>query len=73
MSADEWVALLRGTKLRPLMPVQNTRRMSERDLRAIYAFIKSLGALGTPAPAFVPPGIEPTKPYLLEEIVQPHK
>ncbi|MBI4194766.1 MAG: hypothetical protein HY526_06760 [Betaproteobacteria bacterium] len=47
------------------MPWFAPHDMSERDLRAIYRYIKSLGPAGGPAPAFVPPGREPKEPYVL--------
>ena len=39
--------------------------MDETDLRALYQFIRYLGPAGKPAPAYVPPGQEPTTPYAL--------
>ena len=41
---------------------QLVRAMKEEDRRAIYRFLKSLGATGEPAPAFLPPGQKSLKP-----------
>jgi len=54
--------------LRHDLPAQtgyNLNRMDESDLRALYRFIRSLGGAGQPAPAYVPPGQEPSTPYAL--------
>ena len=64
MSEDEWVRLLGRSEMAPPMPWFNLHRMSERDRRAIYRFIESLGAPGDSVPANVPPGEEPTTPYI---------
>jgi hypothetical protein len=32
------------------------------DLRAIYQYVKTLGPAGEPAPAYLPPGVEPKGP-----------
>jgi hypothetical protein len=39
--------------------------MSDEDLGAIYAFIKSLGAPGEAAPDYVAPGGKVTTPYVI--------
>jgi len=59
---DEWRANLKHAK-RPPMPWFNARQMSDEDLGALYQFIRSLGAAGNPAPAFVPPGQAVNTPY----------
>ena len=38
--------------------------MSDADLRAVYGYIRSLGAAGHPAPAYVPPGRKVATPYI---------
>lgn len=53
---DEWVAFARNLQSRPPMPSFNLNRMSEDDLRAVHAFVRSLQPLGEPAPDYVPPG-----------------
>jgi hypothetical protein len=38
------------------MPWFDVRAMSDADLRAIYAFMRTFGPAGEPAPAALPPG-----------------
>lgn len=53
---DEWVAFASNLQSRPPMPSFNLNQMSEEDLRAVYAFVRSLEPMGEPAPDYVPPG-----------------
>ena len=55
LTEQQWLAIAR-TPARPPMPWFALRDMSDDDLRAIYAFVRSLGPIGQPAPAYVPPG-----------------
>jgi mono/diheme cytochrome c family protein len=64
MSADAWVRYIAVTQPRPPMPWFNVRSLSEPDLRAIYAYIHSLGPAGEPMPDALPPGVTPKTPYL---------
>lgn len=64
MTEDAWVETLRTRKALPPMPWMNVNKMSEQDARAVYQYIKSLGPAGESVPAPVPPGEEPTTPYL---------
>jgi mono/diheme cytochrome c family protein len=59
---SEWRANLKSAK-RPPMPWFNVSHMSDEDLGALYHFIRSLGAAGSPAPAFVPAGQPVLTPY----------
>jgi hypothetical protein len=73
-SEDRWVQILRtadGGEGRPPMPYMNTAAMSDRDLRVMYRYIRSLGARGERAPRAVPAGQTPTTPYINFEPVQP--
>ncbi|MDB4886044.1 MAG: hypothetical protein JWN79_1482 [Gemmatimonadetes bacterium] len=66
-SENEWVRVLTtadGGDGRPPMPWMNTAQMSDRDLRAMYRYIKSLGARGERAPKAVPPDSEPRGSYI---------
>ena len=63
MSEDQWVKVAKTLKRRPPMPWFNLNEMKERDLRALYQFMVSLGDPGKPAPTFVPPDKEPKMPY----------
>lgn len=64
MTEDKWVVLLKTHDGRPPMPWGDVQRMNERDLRAMYRYIRSLGPAGKAAPRFVPPGREPVTPYV---------
>lgn len=61
---DAWVKYLHARTARPPMPWTAVNAMSEDDLRAMYAYIKSLGPAGELAPAYIPPGEEPKTPFL---------
>jgi len=64
MSEDEWVKYIKTLKARPPMPWWSTRETTEEDLRAMHAYIKSLGPAGAPAPAYLPPDQAPKPPYI---------
>ena len=63
MSDAQWVMHARAAR-RPPMPWFNLRTMSDADLRAIYAYLRSLGAGSDAAPAYVPPGEHVATPYI---------
>ena len=65
MTEDEWVSFARNLRARPPMPSVQLHQMSDEDLRALYAFVRQLAPLGDPAPNYLPPGQEPTTPYVL--------
>jgi mono/diheme cytochrome c family protein len=62
MTEAEWLRTARNMKARPPMPWFTFEAMSDRDLRAIYQYVKTLGPAGEPAPAYLPPGTEPKGP-----------
>jgi mono/diheme cytochrome c family protein len=64
MSEQQWVKHARTMTPRPPMPWFNMRAMTDADLKAIYAFTRSLGPGGEPAPKFLPPGTKPTGPVV---------
>lgn len=64
MTEDEWVKKAATLTTRPPMPWFNLHHMSERDLRAIYRYVRHLGPAGKPAPAYVPPERTPAGPYV---------
>lgn len=68
---DTFVQTLHERKALPPMPWMNVNQMSEQDARAVYRYIKSLGATGQHVPAAVPPDQEPTTPYLSLNPIQP--
>ena len=65
LTEEQWLATARQLKARPPMPWFTLNTMHEADLRALYQFLRYLGPAGQPAPAYVPPGQEPTTPYAL--------
>lgn len=59
----QWLAYTANLHTRPIMPDFMLRAMREHDRRAIYRFVRSLGAAGDPAPPALPPGTTPEPPY----------
>jgi mono/diheme cytochrome c family protein len=64
MTEADWVKYAKTLRTRPPMPWFNVNAMSEGDLRAMYRFIGSLGPVGSPAQAYVPPDKQPNPPYI---------
>ena len=64
VSEDAWVNTLHTRHANPPMPWMNVNKMSDRDGRALYQYIKSLGPKGEHVPQPVPPGQEPRTPYI---------
>ncbi len=64
LSQDEWIAYARSARSRPPMPWYVLRDMSDKDLIAIYKFVRYLGPAGEPMPKYVSPGEEPKGPYV---------
>jgi mono/diheme cytochrome c family protein len=64
MKADDFVTIVKARHDKPPMPWSQLNGMSESDLRAVFAFVKSLPVAGTDTPPYVPPGKEPTTPYV---------
>lgn len=62
-TVKEWIAHLRSLKTRPAMPWWTFRYLSDKDLADMYVYIRSLGASGKPAHAYVPPGQPSPPPY----------
>lgn len=63
LSESAWLTMARAP-MRPPMPTPSLRAMSDRDLVAMYRFIRSLGARGDAAPAYVGPGASVATPYI---------
>ena len=70
-SEDDFVKVVRAANGRPPMPWTSLHAMNDQDLRAVYRYIKSLGAGGEQTPQFVPPGQEPATPYINAMPVSP--
>jgi mono/diheme cytochrome c family protein len=64
LTEDQWVHLAKTAQFRPPMPWFALRDMSEEDLRSFHRFVRSLGAPGQPAPAYLPPGVEAKGPVI---------
>ncbi|MDE3020199.1 MAG: cytochrome C, partial [Nitrospirota bacterium] len=64
MTEDQWVQAARTLQARPPMPWFTLRGVHERDLRAMYRFIKHLGPAGEPAPSYLPTDQQPPQPYV---------
>ena len=58
LTPEQWLVVARRPA-RPPMPWFGLRDMTDADVLAIYHYVRSLGAAGQPAPAWVPPG-QPT-------------
>ena len=64
MTKAQWLEIARQPT-RPPMPWFALRDMSDEDLAALYDFIRSLGAAGPAAPAYVAPGQAVSTPVIL--------
>ena len=64
LNEEQWVIYMKGLRARPPMPFWSTGATTPEDLRAMYQFIRQLGPVGDPAPAFLPPGEEPKPPFI---------
>jgi mono/diheme cytochrome c family protein len=64
MTETQFVALARNPQLRPPMPWFVLRDMNERDVRAVYRYLKHAGPAGEPAPAYLPPDKTPNPPFV---------
>jgi len=64
MTEEQWVQKGRTFTSRPPMPWFAIQAMTDEDLRALYRYVRSLGAAGKPAPAYVMPLVTPRGPYV---------
>ncbi|WP_213958236.1 MULTISPECIES: c-type cytochrome [unclassified Variovorax] len=64
MSEQQWLQHARRMEPRPPMPWFNVRAMTDTDLKAIYAYTRSLGSAGVAAPAYLPPGTKANGPVV---------
>ncbi|MEW5770540.1 MAG: cytochrome C [Pseudomonadota bacterium] len=63
LSEAEWLTRARHP-MRPPMPWFNLKAMSERDLVALYRYVRHLGPAGEPAPQAAKPGEAVATPYI---------
>ncbi len=64
MTEAQWLEHAAKDRLPP-MPAYALQQMTRDDLKAIYAYVRSLGDPGEPAPAYVAPGGKVTTPYFV--------
>lgn len=62
MSEDDWVKMVRVAQARPPMPWYVLHEMDEADVRAMYAFIRTLGPSDNKVPVALAPGQEAPPP-----------
>src|SRR6056297_178885 len=64
LTEQQWIEMLKTRKGMPPMPWPSVNGLKEGDARALYAYIKSMGAKGERAPLAIAPGVKPQTPYL---------
>ncbi len=64
MTEAEWLKHARLQR-KPPMPWYSLAAMSDQDLKAVYAYVRSLGPAGLVAPAYVAPGGKVNTPYFV--------
>ncbi len=64
ISENDWLFMVRTRGGHWPMVWHDLRMLKTGDRRTIYRFVRSLGPRGKPAPADVPPGREPSTPYV---------
>jgi len=64
LTEEQWLAHARVQRLPP-MPWFNVAKMTDADLKAVYAYIRSLGEPGVAVPAYVAPGGKVNTPYFV--------
>ena len=65
LTEDQWVSYARRLSSKPPMPSLSLNAMTEEDLQSIYRFVRQLQPLGNAAPTYLPPGVEPSTPFIL--------
>lgn len=64
MTEDAWLQHIANMQPKPPMPAFSMKAMSEADLRAVYAYIRSLGPNGDSTPEDLAPGELPRTSYV---------
>jgi hypothetical protein len=64
LTEAQWLARAR-TAMRPPMPWFNLRDMEDDDLRAMYLYVRNLGARGETQPTYAAPGEPVSTPYFV--------
>jgi mono/diheme cytochrome c family protein len=70
-SEADWLQAARKGAFRPPMPAPSLRAMSDRDLRAVYRYVRSLGLAGSEVPAYLAPSAQPVGPAVLFPLPPP--
>ncbi|VWX56046.1 Cytochrome c mono-and diheme variant [Burkholderiales bacterium 8X] len=65
LPVDQWVLRAHKMVSRPPMPWFTLHDMTDADLRAVHAFVRSLGPVGSPAPDYLPPGQKANGPVVV--------
>jgi mono/diheme cytochrome c family protein len=68
---EEFLEVAHKGQGRGPMPWPSLQAMSDSDLKAIYAYVRSLGPKGSMMPVALNPGVEPDRPYILFAPVMP--
>ena len=63
MPLQGWLSVAKNSRARAPMPWWSLAETSDEDLAAMFAYIRSLGPVGLPAPLFLPPDQTPRPPY----------
>lgn len=64
--------MIRSREGLPPMPWASLHAMTDTDLTALHAYIRSLPVTGSVMPPALPPGAEPGTPYMVMEPVTPN-
>jgi len=64
MDEAQFLELARTGAGRPPMPWPSLMAMNETDLKAIYAYVRSLGPKGQAMPKALDPGVKPIGPFI---------
>ena len=64
LTEEEFVMVIHERTDLPPMPWMNVNQMSEKDAKALYHYLRSLGLKGEHSPDALDPGVEPETPYL---------
>jgi len=64
LTEEEFVMVIHERTDLPPMPWMNVNQMSEKDAKALYHYLRSLGPKGEHSPDALDPGVEPETPYL---------
>jgi mono/diheme cytochrome c family protein len=65
---EQWVQTLKTRKLLRPMPWAAVNAMSEKDLTALYRYLRNLGPAGERMPAPIPPGAPREEPFTTQRV-----